>query len=44
MISGICVVCGKVDFVKNCKLCGNIICTSHFDSEKGICVECVRGK
>lgn len=30
--------------LQTCKLCGSLVCSEHFDSEKGICVSCKRGK
>ncbi len=39
---GLCVICGRVaDPAYTCMLCGAIVCSEHFDMEKGVCNRCL---
>jgi hypothetical protein len=41
-VTGICNICGKAGKMHTCSLCGNIVCKSCYDAEKGICKSCKR--
>jgi len=38
---GICAVCaGAAQPAYSCRMCGALVCSSHFDAEKGLCTRC----
>ncbi|WP_436931595.1 hypothetical protein [Halosimplex halobium] len=40
-VSGLCEVCQRPDVDHTCDRCGNLVCDRHFDTQLGICSECV---
>jgi hypothetical protein len=40
-VSGLCEVCQQPAVDHTCDRCGNLVCDRHFDSELGVCSECV---
>ncbi|MEA1925038.1 MAG: hypothetical protein U9M95_04135 [Candidatus Altiarchaeota archaeon] len=44
MGEGLCDICGRVDIIRTCPLCGRRVCSEHFNKEKGICIQCLRGR
>jgi len=40
-VSGLCEVCQQPAVDHTCDRCGNLVCDRHFDSELGVCSECI---
>lgn len=40
-VSGICEVCGVGEVRHTCSRCAQLVCDEHFDTETGLCVECL---
>jgi len=43
MREGLCDICGRVDILQTCPLCGRRVCSEHFNEVKGVCTQCLRG-
>lgn len=41
-VSGLCEICQTARATDRCPRCGTIVCTEHFDSQYGYCLECAR--
>lgn len=41
-VSGLCQICESAEASFRCEMCGNLVCTEHFDEAMGVCVECAR--
>ncbi len=44
MRQGLCDICGKAAILQTCPLCGRRVCSEHFNGEKGVCIQCLRGR
>jgi hypothetical protein len=40
-VSGICEVCGVGEVHHTCSRCAQLVCDEHFDTETGLCIECL---
>jgi len=40
-VSGLCEICQQPDVEHTCDRCGQLVCDRHFDTETGVCIECV---
>lgn len=40
-VSGLCDVCGQPDVEHTCNRCGRLVCERHYNTELGVCVDCV---
>jgi len=39
-VAGFCEICQDPDVEHTCDRCGNLVCSEHFDTTIGYCVEC----
>ncbi|MCD6481129.1 MAG: orotate phosphoribosyltransferase [Thermoplasmata archaeon] len=37
---GMCAVCGTPGVMFTCRICGRMVCATHFNPATGTCVEC----
>lgn len=40
-LSGLCELCDRPDVDHTCGRCGHLVCDRHFDTETGVCVDCL---
>lgn len=40
-VSGSCEICVSGEVQHTCSRCAQLVCDDHFDTETGLCVECV---
>ncbi|KAB1190589.1 hypothetical protein GJR96_16675 [Haloferax sp. MBLA0076] len=39
-IQGICTICEATPAEYQCRRCGALVCTAHYDRDAGLCTEC----
>lgn len=40
-VTGLCQICESAEADHTCDRCGAVVCDSHFDSQRGICSQCL---
>ncbi|MCQ1535899.1 hypothetical protein FTO70_09445 [Methanosarcina sp. KYL-1] len=43
-VMGLCAICGRSAKLYTCPLCGKLVCSRCMDPEKGVCIQCARGR
>jgi hypothetical protein len=41
-VTGLCGVCERAPAEHRCDRCGTLACGTHFDAERGLCLDCAR--
>ncbi|OYT42879.1 MAG: orotate phosphoribosyltransferase [Candidatus Aenigmarchaeota archaeon ex4484_56] len=41
-VKSICSLCGKIDFLHTCRLCGRLVCGNCYIFGKEICISCAK--